>query len=333
VFDKIPHAECAIFSGEGAAGKSTEGLHLCAAHVLGEECWHTTVERGPAIFIDAEDNEDVMRRRLAAITEHYGVTFADLIKGGLKLISLKGRDTVLATCSRKGIIEPTPLYRQLLEAAGDIRPIQIVIASSANVYAGNENDRSQVQQFANLLARIAMDASGSLSLIAHPSLTGISTGTGMSGTTQWHNAVRARFVMQGVKPTGDEQPDSDLREIIFKKNQYGPVSDRIVLRWQNGMFLPEPGVASLDQAAREAKANDMFLDLLRRFARENRFVSSRPSSSYAPALFAQEEEAKRERINSKTFAAAMRRLFKAGAIWNEPCGKPSRPSYRIAIKS
>jgi hypothetical protein len=38
-------------------------------------------------------------------------------------------------------------------------------------------------------------------------------------------------------------------------------------------------------------------------------------------------------INSKAFEAAMRRLFKAGKIWNEPCGKPSRPSYRIAIKT
>ena len=73
--------------------------------------------------------------------------------------------------------------------------------------------------------------------------------------------------------------------------------------------------------------------MLRRFTKENRFVSGKPSSNYAPALFAKEDEAKREMINSKTFEAAMRRLFKAGTIWNEPCGKPSRPSYRIAIKT
>ena len=28
----------------------------------------------------------------------------------------------------------------------------------------------------------------------------------------------------------------------------------------------------------------------------------------------------------------MRALFKDGVIWNEPCGKPSRPSFRIALK-
>jgi hypothetical protein len=44
-----------------------------------------------------------------------------------------------------------------------------------------------------------------------PSLTGISTDTGLSGTTQWHNAVRARGYMKAVKPAEGEQPDNDLR--------------------------------------------------------------------------------------------------------------------------
>jgi hypothetical protein len=43
--------------------------------------------RGPALFIDAEDDEGVIHRRLAAITRHYGVTFVELIKCGLHLIA------------------------------------------------------------------------------------------------------------------------------------------------------------------------------------------------------------------------------------------------------
>ena len=276
---------------------------------------------------------DVIHRRLAAVTQHYAVTFGDLVNGGLHLISLVGHDAVLATSSRSGKIEPTPLYQQLLQVAGDIKPIEIVIASSANVYAGSEIDRSQVQQFIGLLTRLAIVADGSVILISHPSLTGINTESGLSGSTQWHNAVRARLYMKGVKPTEGEQPDNDLREIVFKKNQYGTISDQIVLRWQDGMYLPVPGTASIDQAAQEAKADEIFLNLLRRFTCENRFVSGKPSSNYAPALFAKEEEARREMINSKMFEAAMRRLFKAGTIWNEPCGKPSRPSFRIVVKT
>jgi RecA-family ATPase len=333
VFNKIPRGQCVLFSGEGAIGKSSEGLHLSAAHVLGRECWLALPELGPAVYVDAEDNDKVLHRRLGAITDHYQVKFADLIKGGLHLISLAGQDAVLAARDRNGKIQPTPRYKQLLEAAGDIRPIEMVIASSANVFAGSEIDRSQVQQFISLLTRLAIVANGSVVLISHPSLTGINTDTGLSGNTQWHNAVRARFYMKGVKPEDGEQPDNDLRELTFKKNNYGPISESIILRYQSGIYLPVPGMASLSRAAQEAKTDEIFLQLLRRFTNSNRFVSDKRGTNYAPALFAKEDEAKSEAISSKLFEAAMLRLFKAGTLWNEPRGKPSRPSYRIAIKA
>jgi RecA-family ATPase len=329
---KIPIQECAIFSGEGGAGKSMEGLHLCAAHTIGGSCWHSMPKQGPAIFIDAEDTEAVIHRRLAAVREHYRVTFADLIKGGLHTISLVGRDPVLATVNRSGKIEPTALYRQLLEAAGDIKPIQTVIASSANVFAGNENDRSQAQQFIGLLVRIALVANGSIILISHPSLTGINSGSGMSGTTGWHNAVRARFVMKSAKPEEGEQPDTSLREIEFKKNQHGAKSESVIVRFENGMFLPVPGRGSFDQIARDVRAEEIFLELLHRLRGQNRFVSDKPSVAYAPTVFAREEEAKREEITKANLTAAMIRLFATGKIWNEPHGKDSLKSFRIAVR-
>jgi RecA-family ATPase len=333
VSNRIPLLQAALFSGEGAAGKSTIELQLAAAHVLGRDWLGTMPKQGPALYIDAEDDPGVMHRRLAAITKHYGVTFADLIKNGLHLISLAGRDAVLATVSRGGKIEPTPLYKQILEAAGDIKPISIGIASSANVFAGNEIARNEVQQFVGLLTRLAIAANGSTKLLAHPSLSGIANDTGLSGNTQWHNAVRARFYLKGIKPEEGEEPDSDLREIVFKKNNYGPISESIVLRYTDGLFLPVPGVRSLDNIARQAKAGEVFLDLLHRFTKENRKVGSSSSRNYAPSLFAREEEAKRAGINSKALEAAMRQLFKDGRIWNEPCGKPSRPAFRLAIKA
>ena len=91
-----------------------------------------------------------------------------MIKGGLKLLSFAGKDAVFATASRSGKVEPTTLYKQILEAAGDIKPKMLVIASGANVFAGNENERTQVQQFVGLLTHIAILANGSVLLITHP---------------------------------------------------------------------------------------------------------------------------------------------------------------------
>ena len=62
----------------------------------------------------------------------------------------------------------------------------------------------------------------------------------------------------------------------------------------DGLFLPVPGATGtfLDRAAQAAKVVEIFLDLICRFTKENRSLSSNASRSYAPAVFAREEEAK-----------------------------------------
>jgi RecA-family ATPase len=340
VLNRYPLRQTVLFSGEGAGGKSTLALQLGAAHVLGRDWLGSMPEQGPAIIIDAEDDANVMHRRLANICNHYRDTarkgeetsFAKLVKDGLHPLSLVNEDSVLAAASRSGKIEPTTLYKRLLRDASEIQPKLISIASSANVYAGNEIDRSQVQQFASLLTRLGIAANGYVMLISHPSLSGITTDSGLSGTTQWHNAVRARCYLKSTKPEPGEQPDNDLRELVFKKNQYGHLEESIVLRYHHGLYLPVPGIASLDKAAHEARADEVFLDMLRRLTKENRFVGSTKSVIYAPSVFAKEDEAKRAGVTSKALEGAMTRLFKAGKIWNENHGRASRPRYHLALK-
>src|SRR5215471_449487 len=129
VFQRVPLRQVTLFTGEGAAGKSTVQLHLCAAHVLGRDWLGTMPEPGPALFIDGEDDDKVLHRRMAGIVSHYQTTFNDVVRGGLHLASLVGRDPVLAAPTRSRRIEPTPRYKQLLEAAGDLQPKMIGIAS------------------------------------------------------------------------------------------------------------------------------------------------------------------------------------------------------------
>ena len=60
-------------------------------------------------------------------------------------------------------------------------------------FPGNEIDRRQTRQFVTLLRRLAIDANAAVVLISHPSLTGIASGSGLSGNTAWHNSTRARL--------------------------------------------------------------------------------------------------------------------------------------------
>jgi len=304
-------------------------LQKNVAHVTGKDWLASMPEPGPAFYIGAEDDEDEIHIRLAAIAENYGVTFKELTEGGLHVLCLLGEDaTLCAANSKSGKVETTPLYKRLHEAAGDIKPRNISIDTLSRAFAGNEIDRVQVYAFAMHMQALAMVASGSVTVLSHPSLAGIASGSGISGSTAWHGAFRFRQYLTGVKASDGEQPDGDLRQLEFKKNQYGPTAETIVLRYQRGLFLPEGGLSNLDRAARDQKADEIFLALLGRYEREGRNVSDKPTShNFAPTNFCKEREAKGFR--KEHLDAAMRRLFATGKIRNESYGKPSKGYARL----
>jgi RecA-family ATPase len=331
--DRVSLNQAGLFSGEGGTGKSIIELMKNVAHVVGKDWLGSTPEPGPAFYLGAEDDEDEIHIRLAAIAKHYGVTFKDLNKGGLHVLPLLGQDATLCALTKSGKVEPTSLYGQLYEAAGDIKPMNISVDTLSRAFAGSEIDRVQVYTFAMHMQALAKVAEGSVTVLSHPSLQGINSGSGISGSTAWHGAFRFRQYLKGVKSESGEQPDSDLRELQFLKNQYGPRGETLVLRYQRGLFLPEMGVGGLDKLAREAKADEVFLDLLRRFAGQGRNVSHNLSSpTNAPAAFAGEAEAKKYKLSKDNFKDAMSRLFAADKIHVEEYGRPSRPYSRLAIK-
>jgi RecA-family ATPase len=302
------------------------------AHVVGGDWLHSLPEIGPAFYLGAEDDVDELHIRLAAIVKHYRTTFADVTANGLHVLPLLGKDAVLCAASRSGKVETTALYQQIYEAAGDIKPKNISIDPLTRAFAGNEIDRTQVYAFASYMQRLAMAADGSVTVLSHPSLQGMNSGSGLSGSTAWHGAFRFRQYLTSAKPNDGEQPDSDLRQLEFKKNQYGPLGETIVVRYQNGLFLPERGISNLETAAREAAADRIFIDLLKRFAETGRNLSHNKSSpNYAPKVFAAEAESKQAKLRKADFEEAMRRLFANKKLVVKNYGKPSNPHERIEV--
>jgi hypothetical protein len=246
----------------------------------------------------------------------------------------------LAFTNKRGIVEPTAAYKRLYEMAGDLKPVQIGIASVANIFAGSEINRTEVQQFIKLLNRIPVLTKGSLTLVSQPSLTGIASSDmshrSLSGTTQWHNAVRGRGAVEIIKPKQGEGNGVDigLRSLTFYKNQYGPPVAGQVLRWQNGLFLPIAGT-TLAGAERAAAVDDLSLSLLQRFAAQNRTASiNRNPNNYAPTLFAETPEAEAAGLTTKDFKLALDRLLTQGLIENVPSGgghgrHAGRPHLRL----
>jgi RecA-family ATPase len=242
-----------------------------------------------------------------------------------------GHDATLCVAmSKGGKVETKVLYRQLYEAAGDIKPKNISIDTLSRAFSGNEIDRVQVYAFANHMQALAMVAGGSVTVLAHPSIAGIASGSGISGSTAWHGAFRFRMYLTSIKPEAGEQPDGDIRELQFRKNQYGPMGEAIALRYQRGLFLPVAGMSGLDKLAREQKIDETFLSLMSRLESEGRNVSDAAHArNYAPACFCREKEGKGTR--KAEFADAMPRLFEAGKIHVEEYGPPSRRFTRLRL--
>jgi RecA-family ATPase len=331
VKDRIPAANVTLLSGEGAIGKSILALQLGTATVLGRDWLSVMPEPGPALIACCEDDERELWRRLDLIAQHYGAAFTKF--RDMHLMALAGQETLMAVPDRHGLIQPTKLFAHISQAARDIRPKLIVLDNAADIYGGNENDRAQVRQFIGLLRGMAIASGAGVLLTSHPSLTGISTGTGLSGSTAWNASVRSRLYFKRATTDKDEEPDPDLRVLECMKSNYGPVGETIQLRWKDGLFLPVAGLSNLEKLAARQAAGHLFLELLGQFNQQGRNTSAKPAApTYAPTLFAKEKGARELGIKKTAFEDAMRDLFAADKIGLERYGPKCRDTWRLAPK-
>jgi RecA-family ATPase len=136
--------------------------------------------------------------------------------------------------------------------------------------------------------------------------------------------------MRAPETPKGEEIDSDLREIEFKKNNYGPQGDTLQVRWEKGVFVPAVALTGLDRAAQDEQDDHLFLKLLAQLREQKIFVSnSSHAQNYAPKVFA---AVKREqRVPKLRHERAMQRLWDANKIHLEPWGPPSRQRFILAV--
>ena len=233
-------------------------------------------------------------------------------------------------------MKETALFKALEAKLDELRPDLLILDTLADLFGGDEIKRPHARQFIGMLRGLAIKYGVTILLLSHPSLTGITSGTGTSGSTAWSNSVRSRLYFE--RPKGSEGDDDDDRRILTtKKANYGRAGGEVVLRWRDGVFvLDGHSVGSFDKFDAEAKAEHVFLGLLAEREGQGRDVSPKPSQSYAPSLFAVHPDAKG--VSKKAFAAAMER-----AQDETHCCRNNRPdvaaryledpSYRLSDRS
>lgn len=306
----VPQKTVTLFSGDGGTGKSLLALQLAVAAVAGTGWLGKSVQQGTALMISAEDDEDELHRRLDDILTAEGRDYDDV--AGLTLRSLAGEDALLAVEGQLSLLK-TELFKELEQRAANDMPALIVIDTLADVYPANENDRAKVRQFVGILRGLAMRQKCAVMLLGHPSLTGLNSGSGTSGSTAWNNSVRARLYLSRIMDESKTyEPEPNKRVLSIKKQNYSATGEEIGMTWADGRFIINPTETGLDRMTGAMKAERVFLKLLKLFTEQGRRVNHAGGPTYAPKLFSEHPD--NEGLRKPALRTAMESLLARGTV-------------------
>ena len=321
----LPARQVTLLTGDGGTGKSQIAMQLQASASAAAPWLGLPVTPCRSIGLYAEDDQDELHRRLHDIMDLTGIRPAAL--SAMHWRSVIGDQAEMVEVDEAGTIQPTAYFREIERTVLSVQARLLVLDAVTNLFGGDEIRRRQVNAFILLLRQLAIKMDGAVLLLGHPSASGIATGSGLSGSTHWNNAVRSRLYF--ARTTGDDA-DPDERTLSKLKANYAGAGDVLRVRWQHGGFIgmDEPG--SVDRAALASKADRVFRSLLAATYADGAWTSANPNSkNYAPSAFSRHPG--REGIGKADFEKALHRLKQSGQVGTETYGRASNAHSRLVI--
>jgi hypothetical protein len=244
----FPARTVAMLFGAGGVGKTLMMQQLANCVAQGEPFMGIETMEMPVLSVMCEDDAEEVKRRQLNINEWLGVDEFGEGPEDLHLWPRVGDDNVLVTWPSGGKDEPGAFYEQLCAKVaavkGDADSVLVILDTAADMFGGNENERRTVNTFIKTyLGSIVINYNATVILLAHPSLSGLSSGSGLSGSTAWENSVRARAYL------AREADSDDIRILSRKKSNYSDISgdSDIKLIWENGVLVIPSSPGALDR--------------------------------------------------------------------------------------
>lgn len=324
--DWVPNGQVTMIYGDGGVGKSLIAIHMAACSAAAVPWFGRSVKHGNAIFMTAEDSRDEIHIRLDAISREHRIPLERMAR--LFPSSFADTDAVLASLNGENQLNATKLYDELVEVCEAGRPSVVVLDTLADIYGANENVRQQVRAFVAMLRKIAIRFKCAVVVLAHPSLSGLNSGSGTGGSTAWNNSIRSRMYFDWVKVDG-QVGDPDLRVLKLMKSNYSKIGTEIHMRYQRGAFVPDRTFAvSGDPLERQAKADRVFLELLEKARGQNINIHVGAGKGYAVKVF--KADASAQGVNESDLKASLKRLMDSGRIVNAPYGRSGAHRLQVA---
>jgi len=343
----IPIPYVTMLAGQGAIGKTLLLLQLALACSTSTQWLGGWVKGGPAIVYSAEEPLRELHTRVDEIceAEHLHLNQLD----GLEIADLsRVPDASLTRYDPKtGLWLLTDRYWALDALAEKMKPVLIGIDNRSMIVTGNENDRVGANFTVRNLGMIGERHGCAVMLLSHPSMTGISQGSGTSGSTGWQTAPRSFLYFRrpkedgggtdsyrgddpGVPEIGDHSADDGARELINNKANYTRMDTKVNVKWEFYRFVctDPPLDQPREEIGKDSKAERKFMELLHWHTKQGMEVSASPGSpSYGPKLFDRHQG--RDGINMRWFERAYRSLLDKGRVRIVMTGKGVRQKQCI----
>jgi len=324
----IPAETVTLLYGDGGTGKSLLSIQLAAAVVTGQQWLGLPLSgaSGRALYLSAEDGRDEVHRRIVDVAAGMGCPLERL--RGFQVLDLSTSDATLATFDHSDNLHPTSLWRRIEATVSELRPNLLVLDNLADVFGGNEVVRVQARRFVGLLRHLAATYATTVVVLAHPSQSGMSSGSGTSGSTHWSNSVRSRLYFERAKGGLGGAVDPDLRTLSVMKANYDAKGREVQVRWTAGYFAGQGEVTPVQIRQADTEAEEAFLEGLRSLTRSGRTASDKSGKNSAPVLIAGLPGVA-GKFGKQVLNGAMQRLFAAGRIRVVEEGPPSKRYSKI----
>ncbi len=221
----LPEGTVTLLSANGGVGKSNLSLQLGVALAHGHELFGIHAKPSKVLILSGEDEARTVHFRVANICQDLGVDMASL-RDRLVVYDLTQADCVLW---RDGGI--TERMQWLADTTAACGANVLIIDNASDVFAANENDRTEVRGFMRALNLIAHVTRAAVLLLAHVDKASVRGGAGLdsnttfSGSTAWNNSARSRWAM--VR-------DADTVVLRHEKCNLGPLQDELRLEFDPG---------------------------------------------------------------------------------------------------
>ena len=217
--------------GDGGIGKSLIAQQLLTSTSLAMPWLGLNVVGGRAFGFMCEDDASELHRRQEGINRNYGIEMMNL--ESLRIAAKLGFDNLLMTFDQENRGQLTDRFTEICKFLDAFRPKLVVLDTLADIFGGNEINRTQARQFVQGVGgQLARQYACAVVIPAHPSASGLASGSGTSGSTTWNNTFRSRLYI--TRP--DEETEGDKRLISRMKSNYAPKGAEITAIWENGAF-------------------------------------------------------------------------------------------------